>query len=42
MGTTDQTDDKDRRCLNAILINFYNQAALSPGYKFQEVGAAEF
>jgi dynein heavy chain len=33
------TDDKDRRCLNAILVNFYNEAALQSGYKFQQVGA---
>ena len=32
------TDDKDRRCLNAILRNFYNDAALQPGYLFQTSG----
>jgi len=32
------TDDKDRRCLNAILRNFYNDAAVLPGYQFQSSG----
>jgi dynein heavy chain len=32
------TDDKDRRCANAILVNFYNEAALHPGYQFQKGG----
>jgi len=32
------TDDKDRRCLNALLSNFYNFDALLPGYSFQSSG----
>ena len=32
------TDDKDRRCLNSILRNFYNDDALSVGYQFQASG----
>jgi len=32
------TDDKDRRCLNAILRNFYNFDALHVGYSFQSSG----
>jgi len=32
------TDDKDRRCLNALLNNFYNFDAIKPGYCFQSSG----
>jgi len=32
------TDDKDRRCLNALLMNFYNFDALEKGYIFQATG----
>ena len=32
------TDDKDRRCLNALLRTFYNHDALKPGYQFQPLG----
>ena len=32
------TDDKDRRCLNAILRGFYNEEALVKGYMFQSFG----
>jgi len=32
------TDDKDRRCLNALLSNFYNFDALNVGYSFQSSG----
>lgn len=32
------TDDKDRRCLNALLRTFYNMDALKPGYRFQPSG----
>ena len=35
------TDDKDRRCLNALLLNFYNDDAISVGYSFQATGTAE-
>ena len=35
------TDDKDRRCLNALLRNFYNFDALSPGYQFQKSGVGQ-
>jgi dynein heavy chain len=35
------TDDKDRRCLNAILRNFYNFDALSAGYAFQKSGLGQ-
>ena len=33
------TDDKDRRCLMALLSNFYNFDALNVGYTFQRSGA---
>ena len=32
------TDDKDRRCLNALLRTYYNFDALQPGYQFQSSG----
>lgn len=32
------TDDKDRRCLNALLSGFYNFDALNVGYSFQPTG----
>ena len=32
------TDDKDRRCLNTILADFYTQALMTDGYKFSESG----
>jgi len=35
------TDDKDRRCLSALLRNFYNFDALKPGYQFQRSGVGQ-
>ena len=35
------TDDKDRRCLNAILRNFYNEDAIVPGYQYQRSGVGQ-
>jgi dynein heavy chain len=35
------TDDKDRRCLNAILRNFYNEDAIQVGYQFQRSGVGQ-
>ena len=35
------TDDKDRRCLNALLLNFYNENALLAGYCFVPEGAPD-
>ena len=32
------TDDKDRRCILAILSNYYNESALSTGYSFAPGG----